>query len=742
MRKLFVLRGAQGSGKSSLISQWGVEGNTLGFDKFRQLFYSTRSVLDEGGESSTGNWEMYEKDVISACLKAVESRMHLGDTLFIDNMSIAPRDLKNWATLANKYFYDMYVVDVQGDLTTEELLRRNTSRGRKMVAPSVVERCADRGRNTQHIYQEGYTFITPDEVPSLLDPEQFTIDASKYAKVVVVGDVHGYIDELRTLTDSVGGIDNEDVLFVFVGDLIDRGPYNAEVVDYVNPSQRANVIVCEGNHEMNMRHVLSHTSNTRFSQTRDTRNEMLDKGWTASDIRSKLLDPLVPAVRLTNVRGVDRDIVVSHAGCDTGSDGKKFARYAVYGPVTEFVYGTSDRDKVYRGRSSYGSHVDAFLADNTTPDIIQIHGHRNPETEDGFAWETGHIYNVESGVTTGHCMRAAIIDNSGISNLEIPVTTGAVPPTDHTPVALTERDFATSDLIRAKDCGEGITSYNFTRDAFQSGAWTDVSIRARGLFLRDGKVVGRGYDKFFNMGERNGYTREEILDNFQMPVTVSRKVNGFLGIMFALDGDLKLFSKSGPTDYSTAAWEMLNLSDREKTVLTKILSENNVSLTLEIVHPHDPHIVLEEHGVYILDVIRNDLTYTPVDEVRTHIENLHITGFKNKQLRIVHTKEDLDRALTDACETTKDEGIVLRDVAGRMAKVKADHYTEVKRLRTALNRALRGDTGRLQQSSGVIADAIREQIGVDGLTKYEVVTLNSGNPVGVDIPRLIEDLHL
>ena len=298
---------------------------------------------------------------------------------------------------------------------------------------------------------------------------------------------------------------------------------------------------------------------------------------------------------------------------------------------------------------------------------------------------------------------------------------------------ITVEDLKSHSFVRTRDAGNGIVSYNFTRDAFYNQKWDAVTTKARGLFIRGSKVVGRGYDKFFNMGERHGYTRDEIMSNFVYPVDISRKVNGFLGIMFADHGELKLFSKSGPTEYSRAAENMIQLQDSERELLVKILEENDASLTVEVVHPYDPHIVSENAGMYILDAIANEFSFRTLDTVRETIER-EIPTLRSKEHHTVFTAAQLETAL-DKAIAAEDEGIVMRDAQGRMSKIKSDRYVQIKSIRTMLNQALRGKTDKLDKSQDPLAIAIREKIGADGLGKFSVDTLGRG--VEVNIPELI-----
>jgi len=71
------------------------------------------------------------------------------------------------------------------------------------------------------------------------------IDADAWDDVYVVGDVHGCLRELRTLVDRIGPSDRD--LFVFVGDLVRKGPDSKGVVDFVR--EHDNMITIRGNNE-------------------------------------------------------------------------------------------------------------------------------------------------------------------------------------------------------------------------------------------------------------------------------------------------------------------------------------------------------------------------------------------------------------------------------------------------------------------------------------------------------------
>ena len=66
-------------------------------------------------------------------------------------------------------------------------------------------------------------------------------------KTIIVGDVHGCLRELKELLSLIPFDQSQDRL-LFVGDLINKGPFSYEVLKYVREELRAEVVV--GNHEV------------------------------------------------------------------------------------------------------------------------------------------------------------------------------------------------------------------------------------------------------------------------------------------------------------------------------------------------------------------------------------------------------------------------------------------------------------------------------------------------------------
>ena len=70
---------------------------------------------------------------------------------------------------------------------------------------------------------------------------------SKYEKIVHIGDIHGCYTALMEYFKN--GL-NDNYMYIFIGDYIDRGIENVEVVKFlIEISKKPNVLLLEGNHE-------------------------------------------------------------------------------------------------------------------------------------------------------------------------------------------------------------------------------------------------------------------------------------------------------------------------------------------------------------------------------------------------------------------------------------------------------------------------------------------------------------
>lgn len=172
-------------------------------------------------------------------------------------------------------------------------------------------------------------------------------------------------------------------------------------------------------------------------------------------------------------------------------------------------------------------------------------------------------------------------------------------------------------LERLRNCGEDIqektfgdiSSFNFSRKVFYDGRWNEMTTKARGLFLdvTSGKVVARGFEKFFGYKEKQFNSEESLKSTLKFPVSAYVKYNGFLGVL-GLDENGLLFCSKSTVGGEFAKWfeDIFGKSDHRSKELLDFMREKNVGLVFEVIDPiHDTHIVeYEKQEIVLLDMIR------------------------------------------------------------------------------------------------------------------------------------------
>lgn len=285
--------------------------------------------------------------------------------------------------------------------------------------------------------------------------------------------------------------------------------------------------------------------------------------------------------------------------------------------------------------------------------------------------------------------------------------------------------------VRVTDCGAGVSAYNFTRQAFRKGLWDRYTMTARGLFARQGVIVGRGFDKFFALDQAG-----TGLDGLACPVTATEKIDGFLAIAFALDGRIRVWSKAGPTDYARAARRALDrrLSGTDRQRLHDLLADHDVSLALEIVLDDDPRLVRAPAAdeATLLAVIAN----APTQTLRPDLAGA-VPLPRPRPLGAADDRAGLDRLVRTARDS-HGEGAVLTDATGRMVKVKSDRYLALTRFRTAVTRVWQGTADHLPADMADVENALRRTRRWHRLPAYTAT--GPAGRVALDIPALLDGL--
>lgn len=671
MRTLLLLRGAPGCGKSTWIEKHGFKPYTLSADDVRSL-YGTYDFDADGYISIS---QKSDNAVWKTMFEILENRMDRGEFTVIDACNSKTSEMNRYKDLAHKYRYRIYCVDMT-DIPIEQAKYQNKLRPRvKWVPDDYIERVYSRFE-TQKI-PSGIKAIMPDQIDDIfLKP----IDLSKYDKVIHIGDIHGCLDALRT---AVGTIDT-NTAYIFLGDYIDRGPDSAGVLKYLlDICELENVCLLEGNHE---RHLWN-WANGEKSRSKEfewnTRKQIEAAGISQTDIR-KLYRKMRQCSWYT-YRGTK--VFCTHGGI-CGTDAVKRIDYI---PAYQMIRGVGAYEEMERCADSFAKYE---------PETIQIFGHRNINDVNPIV--NSNNICLEGHVEQGGEMRVCILDEDGLSfesyisesakktaeernNVQETAELPEMPESEQIRELIGK--MRGSKLIREMQFGH-ISSFNFTRTAFYDKKWNDLTTKARGLFIDtlNNKVLARGYDKFFAIGERPETQVENLARILKFPIEVYRKENGFLGMMSFDKATNSVFmsTKSTPEGQMSelfASMVSVDILNRASEYLQK----NDVTLLFEVVNPKGDHHIIEyeENHLFLLDIVDNSLEF----KYRDYNEVCRLAGWlgvdvKHWERRLYDWAEFT--AFYVNCELSGEkqiEGYVLRDANGYMLKYKTEYYNSWKKLR-------------------------------------------------------------
>ena len=223
------------------------------------------------------------------------------------------------------------------------------------------------------------------------------------ARIYAVGDIHGHLDRLQRLHAAIRQDlairPTGDVTLVHIGDLIDRGPDSAGVLNHLlgHPVPGATVVTLLGNHEAMLLDALA------------THDEASAEHWALHGGSASLISWNVPArapvsawwthippAHLTFMRGLPRCYV---------KDGYVFAHAGVR-PGTPLAAQLPD-DLIWI-RDGFLDWPGIMLPE--TPDAIIVHGHSprmRPEVR-------RNRINLDTGAGRGGPLSCAILEGQGV----------------------------------------------------------------------------------------------------------------------------------------------------------------------------------------------------------------------------------------------------------------------------------------------------------------------------------------
>ncbi len=619
-----------------------------------------------------------------------------------------------------------------------------------------------------------YLVLKADEIAPLQDKTcqsmlHFNpINLNTYTQIHHIGDIHGcfetflnYLiythsspyslqDALHILEQSqfapqiCASFLNPQNYYIFLGDYIDRGVQNAQVVRFLlGIMDLPNVCLLEGNHERWLYKWGKEELGANEFSTFTLKN--LEQGGISSKDTHRLYSKLRQCAYYT----FDEKIILcTHGGLPT------LPNNLLLVATKQLIYGSGGYEDMQECAKSF--------ALSTASNTYQVFGHRNREKHPMRVYERN--FALEGGVEFGGALRIAVLTKTPLpyryatkaQNSKLMAQSplmGVIRHTDNfTQIYMQNKHgsqelnalhqsrsiFAllqklrASVLIKEREFGE-LSSFNFTKEAFFSKQWNSLTCKARGLFIDtyNFRICARSYDKFFNYKEREETCDEALKEKLTYPLNVFVKENGFLGIVSAknandslkLESKLFITSKSDPTSPFAHIMRNLIAESLRKTAQDSIqeveselyeeLKTRNLSLIFEVIHPqNDPHIIAyEKPQVILLDAIYNTPDYAklPFAELCALGNKF---GFICKEHKItLHCWEEVSEFLH--CENALEsnslfaqgkrkngfiEGYVLEDSAGFMFKYKGAYYRAWKDLREIVEQCAR--TRALPKSKG------------------------------------------
>lgn len=459
MRVLLLMRGAPGCGKSTYIEQNGLKPYALSADDIRLMCQAP--VMNPDG--TKGISQANDGVVWKTLFTILETKMKNGEFTVIDATNSKTSEMTRYKEMCETYRYRMYCVDFT-DISIDEVKKRNAGRiPEKRVPDEVIDKMYSRFA-TQKI-PAGIKTIAPDELGSIF---MKVLDFSDYKKIHCIGDIHGCNTALQKYFTDNGGI-KDDEFYIFLGDYVDRGIENAEVVKFlISIKNRSNVLLLEGNHER----WLWLYGNDCVSKSREF--ELVTKPTLdAAKIEKKDVRQLYRKMgQCAYFKYGDNVYLVTHGGLSTIPDNLSFV-------ATE---------QMIKGVGSYNQseNVDNTFVRTTPDNYYQIHGHRNVKQLPIRI--NDRTFNLEGRVEFGGDLRCVQIDKDGIRDVLVHNDVFKAPEVreEESIVNSSMADIIIS-LRSNKYIGEkkfgNISSFNFTNKAFYDKIWDEQTTKARGLYI-------------------------------------------------------------------------------------------------------------------------------------------------------------------------------------------------------------------------------------------------------------------
>ncbi len=678
MRKLIILRGAMGCGKSTFIKNNDLENYTLSTDTIRLMYASPELGIDYKESIPQFN----NKKVWDLLYTLLEERMKKGEFTIIDAVhAYADESFPIYKKLAEKYRYRLYVLDFT-DIPKEEVYERNKGREiYRQVPESSIDRVYKAFEKKR--ISTAFKVIKPENFNEIINTTPR--DLNGYDNVHIIGDIHGSATALKTYFTKYP-ISEKDY-YIFCGDYFDRGTQNYQTFKFLSELMtNKNMTFLIGNHEDKL---YKYACDDEFKMDYDIKNTIEEfemNHLKKSEIRGFIKN--LSQIALITFK--DKTYLITHGGLPYIPN-KSLDFYS----TNSFVYGIdkyeTDIDKIYNEFMQTANNK-----------IYQVHGHRNFYKNKFDKYE--YSINLEGDIEHGGNLRILTLTNNNYKYTEIKNSIYNPNLIEEINIYNLIENLRNNKYVFEKDLGNNISSFNFTKEAFYNKMWDKETTKARGLFIdiKNYKIVARSYNKFFKVAERKETTLDSLKENLIFPVNFYLKYNGFLGILSVYNDELFFASKStNAGDYVEYFKNIFykKYSNKQIEVLKDKLTKENLSAVFEVIDPfNDPHIIeYQEENLVLLDLIKNTTNFEKISypdlQIFAQNNNISVKELAYAASNIDEFMSVYDK-ITAANYKYKDsyiEGFVIEDANAFMVKTKTVYYDKWKYLRNKMENALKNN---------------------------------------------------
>jgi protein phosphatase len=422
---LVVLCGASGSGKSRFARRHFADTEVVSSDRCRALVGD-----DETDQAVTG-------PAFELVHAIVDKRLAVGRMTVVDATNVKPQDRRALIELARSW--DVLATAIVFDLPLSVCLDHNAARADRRTPTHAIKRQhATLRRTARRLGKErfGRTFI----LGSAAEVDRVEVVRTRLwndrrddpGPFDIIGDVHGCHQELMALLDELGYDSTARPIAhpdgrraVFLGDLVDRGPGVAEVLELVIDMVDGGTALCIlGNHENKLGRALAGRNVSMSHGLAQSMEQLEARAPQFRDRVAEFLDRLVSHYVLDGGR-----LVVAHAGLAERYHGRASGRVrslALYGDTDGETddYGLPVRypwAEDYRGRAAvvYG-HTPVPAADWVNNTICLDTGAVFGGALTALRWPEGQLVSVPAAAVHYEPVRPpAVVDDRPPNLLDV-----------------------------------------------------------------------------------------------------------------------------------------------------------------------------------------------------------------------------------------------------------------------------------------------------------------------------------